>query len=271
MLCGEKLARTPEAGGDLIEDQQDVVPVADVAQVGEVSRVMEPHAARALDDGLHDDRGEFVGVLRQLLFEGGDVGGVVVAGHLGCEHLSRQDVGPQRVHPAVRVADAHRRERVAVIATPPRHQPVLGRAAEAALVLQRHLHSHLYGHRPGVAEKDGVQPVGGDVDEQLCQPGGGLVGEAPEHDVVHPGQLRGDRVVEGGMPVAVDRGPPRAHRVEHLDTLAVVDQGQPRATGPYRDDGWHRLGADRAVGMPDMGGVDGADLSGVQRGHEERA
>ena len=48
---------------------------------------MEPHAAGALHHGLHDDRGEFVGVLGQLRLEGGDVVGVVVAGHLRGEHL----------------------------------------------------------------------------------------------------------------------------------------------------------------------------------------
>ena len=41
--------------------------VADLPQVGQVPRIVEAHPARALHDGLDDDRGEFVGVLGELL------------------------------------------------------------------------------------------------------------------------------------------------------------------------------------------------------------
>ena len=79
VVGGEQLAGAAEAGGDLVEDQQHVVAVADVAQVGQVPRVVEPHAARALHHGLDDHGGQFVGVLGQLLLERRAVGGVVVA------------------------------------------------------------------------------------------------------------------------------------------------------------------------------------------------
>ena len=271
MLGGEQRAGAAEAGGDLVEDQQHFVAAADVPQIGQVTRVMKPHTARALHDGLHDHRGEFVGVLGQLRLEGGDVVGVVISWHLRGEDLTGQDVGPQRVHAAVGVAHAHWREGVAVIAAAPRHQPVLLRAVETAPVLQGHLHGDLDRDRPGVAEEDGVESVWGDLHQQLSEAGSRFVGEATEHDVVHPGQLGGDRIVECGVTVPVHGCPPGTHGVEHLDALVVDDQRQRRPARPYGNDGRHRLGAERTVGMPYVSGVDCADFSGGQRGHGKRA
>ena len=160
MLGGEQLPGAAEAGGDLVEDQQDVVAVADRAQVDEIPRVVEPHAARALHDGFDDHGGQFVGVLGQLLLERLAVGGVVLGGYLGRELLVGQDVGPQRVHAALGVAHAHRGEGVAVVAAAPGHQPVLVASADAAPVLQRHLDGHLDRHRAGVGEEHVSSPSG---------------------------------------------------------------------------------------------------------------
>ena len=250
VVGGEQLTRAAEAGGDLVEYQQHVLAPAGLAQVTQIARVVEAHPARALHDGLHDHGGQLGGVLRQLRLERGAVARVVVPWHLRRELLVRQDVGPQRVHAAVGVADAHRREGVPVVAAPPGHQPPLAGPAAAAPVLQRHLHRDLHRHRPGVAEEDRLQTRRGDIHQQPRQPGGGLVGQPTEHDVIHHPQLGSQRRVQHRVAVAVDRGPPGAHRVEHLDRLAVADQRQPRAVGGDRDDGGHRFGADGAVGMP---------------------
>ena len=90
------------------------------------------------------------------------------------EHLPRQHAAPQRVHAAVRVADAHRAEGVAVVAAAPGQQPVLGRASARPLVLQAHLDRDLDRHRAGVGEEDVLEPGRGDVDE----PPGQLDGRA---------------------------------------------------------------------------------------------
>ena len=50
-------------------------------------------------------------------------------------------------------------------------------------------------------------------------------------------------------------------------SAAVADQGQPGAVGADGHHRRHRLGADRAVGMPDVRGVDRADLLRGQRRH----
>jgi len=90
------------------------------------------------------------------------------------------------------------------------------------------------------------------------------VRQPAEHDVVHGRELAGDRRVQHGVAVAVDRGPPRRHRVEHLDLTPVVDERQPGTLGADRNDRRQRFGPDRAVGMPDMCGVDRTDLGGGQ-------
>ena len=166
------------------------------------------------------------------------------------------------MHAAVRVADAHRGEGVAVIAAAPSHQPPFSGPSAAAPVLQRHLHRDLDRHRSRVAEEHRLQPGWRQVDQQLGQPRRGLVGQAAEHDVVHRRQLRGQRRVQDRVTVAVDGRPPGAHRVEHLDGLTVVDERQPGAAGADSDRRRHRFGADRAVRMPQMRRVDRADLLG---------
>ena len=62
-----------------------------VAQVIQVSRIVEAHPARALHHRLDDHGGQLGGVLRQLRLERRAVGRVVVAGHLRGEHLVGQD------------------------------------------------------------------------------------------------------------------------------------------------------------------------------------
>ncbi|PQM44572.1 hypothetical protein C1Y40_05267 [Mycobacterium talmoniae] len=220
VVGGEQFTGATEPGGDLVEDQQHVVPIAGGAQVAQVPRVVEAHATGRLPPPVRRPprparrRGRPAAPRRR------GVVGVVVARHLRGENLAGQDVGPQRVHAAVGVADAHRHEGVAVVAAPPGHQPVLARHAAGPPVLQRHFRGHLHRHRAGVGEKHGVQPGGGDLHQQLRQPGGGFVGEAAEHHVVHGGQLRRHRRVQHRVAVAVDRRPPRTHPVQHLDRPA---------------------------------------------------
>ena len=58
----EQRARTAEAGRDLVEDEQHAVRVARLAQHPQIRGGVEPHPARALHHGLHDHRGQLVGV-----------------------------------------------------------------------------------------------------------------------------------------------------------------------------------------------------------------
>ena len=87
VVGGEQRAGAAESGGDLVENQQHVVPSADLPQVNEVARIVKAHPARALHHRLDDDGRQFVGVLGQLRLERRAVAGVVVARHLRSENL----------------------------------------------------------------------------------------------------------------------------------------------------------------------------------------
>ncbi len=57
-FIGEELAGAPDAGLHLVEDQQQAMPVADLAQAAqEIARSIDAHAALALDRLDHDRGG----------------------------------------------------------------------------------------------------------------------------------------------------------------------------------------------------------------------
>ncbi|SKU11883.1 Uncharacterised protein [Mycobacteroides abscessus subsp. abscessus] len=95
MVGGEQLAGTPEPGGDLVEDQQHTMPVADGAQLCEIPRIVKSHPTGALHYGLDDDRRKFGSVFGQLRFETPHVLAVVGAGDTVGKDLLDQHVGPQ--------------------------------------------------------------------------------------------------------------------------------------------------------------------------------
>ena len=63
-LGGEGMAEAAEAGDDLVEDQQDAVLVADLAQALEIALGRRQHAGRA-GHRLDDDRGDGRGVMQR--------------------------------------------------------------------------------------------------------------------------------------------------------------------------------------------------------------
>ena len=187
---------------------------------------------------------------------GSSAGRSTPAGRAGREDLLGQHSGEERVHPADRVADAHRRERVAVVAAADGEHPP-PRTPGSRVHLPGHLERHLDRHRAGVGEEHVLQPVGRELQQPSPQRDGRLVGEAAEHHVAHPPELAGDRRVELGHGVAVDRAPPRRHRVDDLTGGAVaVAQPQPHPgcrldqVGVGRHEG-------RGVRVPEMVAIEG--------------
>ena len=245
---GKQGAGPPEAGRDLVEDQQYAVGIAELAQQPQVAGRVEPHAAGALHDRL-DDRGrEALAValeqLAQLRLVGRVDGGVHATRRTGREQLHGQRRCEQLVHAIDRVADRHRAEGVAVIAAAQREQARAPRASG----LQAHLDRDLDGDRARVGEEDVLERIWRECDEAPCELDRRLVREAAEHDVSHAAQLRGRRSVEGRVAVAVDRAPPRRHGV---DRLATVSEPQAHASCGFDQERLER-GGHRRVRMPDV-------------------
>ena len=78
IVDGEGRAEAAEAGDDLVEDQQDAVLVADLAQLLEIALGRDQHAGGA-GDRLDDDRGDGRGVVQgdQALQLVGELGAVL--------------------------------------------------------------------------------------------------------------------------------------------------------------------------------------------------
>ncbi len=193
---------------------------------------MKAHPAGTLDDGLDDHRRQLVGVAgkqldhmlcprlveRSIEAVGGALGEDVLGKH-AAEH---------RVHPADRVADRHRAERVAVVAAADREQASALGMADRALVLQSHLDRHLHRHRAGVGEEHVLQAIRRDLHQPLGKLHSRLMRQTTEHHVSHALQLLAHCRVQRRMAIAVDRTPPRGHAV---DQLAPIGQAQTHALG----------------------------------------
>ncbi len=64
LFAGEHRAGAAEAGEDFVEDQQDVVALAEFFNFRENIGRVEFHAAGALDERLDDDRRRFLAIFR---------------------------------------------------------------------------------------------------------------------------------------------------------------------------------------------------------------
>ena len=274
-LGGEHAARAGETGRDLVDDQKEPVLVGHVAQEPEAVGVVDVHAARTLEHRLDDDSGELVAVRRRegAHLCGPDLEGravrlpVLVAGRGGHlarrgrawgEDLAGQDAREGRVHPVHGIAHAHRGERVTVVAASHGEEALSLRSSARRLVLERQLEGDLDRHRAGVGEEDMGHRSRGHRREALGEPDGGLVGQAAEHDVAEPAELLVGRRVEDGVAVAVDRAPPRGHRVDGLEPLALRRR-EAQADARSTLDGI-RLGAvEGCVRVPDEAAVAGAE------------
>ena len=215
----------PQAGGDLVADQEHVVVVAELPDPAQVARRQHPDPRRSLDERLDDHRRDLAVVeVEHALELGGVTGGDVVRVEeqrpvRGVEEVDPADRdGPHGV-PVVGVAQADVRG-------------ALGRLAALLLpVLEGHLERDLGRRRPGVRVEDPVESRRRDLDQPRRELGGGAVGEAQHRRVGDAVELVADRLVDPGVPVAVDVAPERrdavdvasAVRVDQVGSLGTLD------------------------------------------------
>ena len=260
MLAGEERAGAPEAGRDLVGDQEHLEAIAEPPDLREILRAVETHAPGALHDRLEDDRGKLVVMAldqgRKLGDLLGPAGLAESARRRRCKDLLGQHPAEQMVHPGHGIADRHGPLGVAVIAGADRHQPVSLGSSGGLLVLDGHLDGDLDRHRSRVAEKDVLQRLRRQLHQGVDQAHGRLVGQPAEHDVRHVIELIARRLIQDRMVVAVDGAPPGGHAVDQLAAVHEPDPATRRRA--YRID---RIAIDRGgVGMPGVGPVDPEQL-----------
>ena len=173
-------------------------------------------AAAILEPIVHDRLeyrgGDCIRVLCGERFKGRDIRLVPRAAETAPRRLSedlyRHRAAETRVHAVNRVADRHSHEGIAVVAAADRDEAFSLRPAARLPVLDRHLYRDLNRHGSGVAVEYRLERFRQDPEEQGAELSGRLVREAAEHHVRQFFHLGARRFDEGGMTVAVNRGPP---------------------------------------------------------------
>ena len=175
-------------------------------------RAVDPHAARAQDQGLDDQCGGWrrsaaasglQGVERRLL-----------ASRLGeGQGFDLEQQGLIGAGEAAALAGGHRADRVAMIAMLERDDAVARRAAIQPEA-ERHLQRDLDAGRSAVGVKHVIEPGGRDLDEPGRQLFGGLMGKIGEDDLVERFRLPADRGLDAGVAMTVGRNPPGGDRVD---------------------------------------------------------
>ncbi len=209
-------AGAPHAAHDLVEDQQDAVAVADLADALEVALDRRNRAAGRPADRLrherdHGLRAQLLDLVLELLSEplavparrlAGLAAPILEAGRdmMGLDQQRRELLAAPFV-----AADRERAQRVAVIALPPADEvPALG-LADLDEVLARHLQRRLDGLRAAADEVD-MADAGGRMRDQVVaqllrdlrgEEAGVRVGELVELGV-HGGKHVGMAVAEAG-------------------------------------------------------------------------
>jgi hypothetical protein len=92
-----------------------------------------------------------------------------------------------------------------MVAAAPGHQPVLVASADAAPVLQRIMTATSTDTEPESLKNTVSSPLGVICTSNWASRGGRFVRQPAEHDVIHGRELAGDRRVQHGVAVAVDR------------------------------------------------------------------
>ena len=206
-------AGASHAAHDFVEDQQDAVPVADLAHTLEVAGRWRRAALRGAADGFGDEGDHRLGAKRlDFCVEFGrqalTVGGERFAGAKVAIGVRRRDVVAWKQHrgellaPERIAADRQRAERVAVIALPAADEVLALRLAHLDAVLPRHFERSLHRLRAARDVIDMCDPVRRMCDQMIGETFGNL---GREERAVHVGKLAhllDDRRIDRWMPVA---------------------------------------------------------------------
>ena len=246
----EQLPCAAKARGDLVKNQKHVVLIAKGPESFQVGRRVKPHASGPLHDGFKDHRRDLIRVVRQLLLDIGEV--LVFADFVetAARSLGKEMIGeysPEEVvHAVDGVADRHGGEGIPVVTAPDGQESLSIWATLGQPVLERDLDRDFHRDRARVREEDPFKADRCEAHKLLAELYCGLMGEPAKHDVRKGFELVSKRLFNPGVPVPVDRRPPRRHAI---DQLLPVGEGESdalcRLNAKYRrSDRWR-------VGVPD--------------------
>ena len=228
----------------LVQDQQDAVPVADLAHRLEIAGDGQQRARRRAADGLGDERDHapFAARADRRVELGGEpcaVGRVALVVAPIAVRVARCDVlhvDQQRREllpsPGV-AADRERAERVAVVALPPPDEDAALGLPDLDEILARHLERRLDRLGAAAHEVRMARAGGRGTDELIGERFGGLRGEEARVRVREPVDLRVHRREHVGMAVAEARHGGAAGRVEIL-LAGCVDEPHAAAADGHR-------------------------------------
>ncbi|MDT4815155.1 hypothetical protein FQZ97_481770 [compost metagenome] len=223
VLVGEQVAATAHAALHLVEHQQCVVLVAQLAGTFQVGLVRRQHAALALH-GLQDHGAGLVG-------DGRLQGLQVVERHMGdALHLRPEAIGIFRL-----AADGHGEQGAAVEAVGRRDDLVLVRAVDVVGITAGQFERRLVGLGAGVGEEHALGEGG--FHQLLGQAQGRFVGEHVG-DVPDLARLLGQRPHQRRVRVAQGVHGDAAGEVDQLSTALVPDS---RTFATHRNEGGGRV------------------------------
>ena len=241
MTEGEPFAGAPEAGDDLVGDQQNAVAVADLPQTGEVSGGRDDDAA-GTHDGFADDGGDGIGtVFENCVLHGvrrADAGVAVArpAVRVWRQHLVKmRHHGAEHLLVAGQAGGAHGRHGHAVVPIAARDDFHLVRLTHALPVVAGEFKGGFIGLRAAGGEIGSRHVAVGQAHDAFGQADGGLVGEPGIGGRIRQFfHLAGGGVGQFLAPVA-DIDVPQAR--QPVDVFAPVVGGQHRTLAADKDFG----------------------------------
>ena len=228
----EARAKAPEAGNHLVEDEQDVVLVADLAQAAQIALGRHEHAGGA-GHRLHDHGGDGGRIVQrrqplQVVRQVRAPFGLAAAEGLVLQVVGVADVIDAREQAAVEhavlddAAHGGAAEVGAVVAALPPDQPGLGALAPHVVVAEGDLERGVRRFRTRVGEEHVVEVAGREIDQPVRELEGGRVAELEGRREVHALGLRLDRGHDLLVPVTRVAAPQPGGAVQDLAAAGRV-------------------------------------------------
>ena len=238
LFAREHRSGPAETHRHLVGDEMDPNLIAGRAQAFQVNRVVHAHPARALHEGLDDDRAHLVGMAFQETRQGLEPARTVrtpALARLAMVAIRRgraDDVHEQRaIAFAVQREVGHRQrpEGLAVVGVFEGDEAGLAGFPPIPPVMEAHLERHLDGGRTVIGVETTCEAFfilwfgRAHLDQALGERDGRLMGEPGEQNVLKVLRLPAHRGADGGMGMAEEVHPPRADGVEVTAPVLVFE------------------------------------------------